>query len=86
MKRWDVNEAVYLIQKEGVTVIGGYVMSYAIQRGAHHDYRVPAVVSAILQSPDLPKNKSFETVFYGGAPASKELAREVKTRWLKTGL
>jgi hypothetical protein len=48
--------------------------------------RVPAVVSSILQSPDLPKSKAFESVFYGGAPPSKELAREVKSRWPTTGL
>ena len=50
-----------------------------------HD-RVPAVVSAILESPDLPRDRSFESVFYGGAPPSKELAREVKARWPKAGL
>jgi hypothetical protein len=49
-------------------------------------FRVPSVVSAILQSPDLAEGRSFETVFYGGAPPSKELAREVKTRWPKAGL
>ena len=47
---------------------------------------VPAVVSAIVQSPTLPQEASFETVFYGGAPPSKLLAAEVKARWPKAGL
>ncbi|KAK8849472.1 hypothetical protein IAR55_004805 [Kwoniella newhampshirensis] len=70
MRRWDVKEAVRLIEAERVTVIGG----------------VPAVVSSILQSPDLPKDLTFDTVFYGGAPPSKQMAAEVKTRWPKAGL
>ncbi|KAK1923795.1 hypothetical protein DB88DRAFT_492483 [Papiliotrema laurentii] len=70
MPRWNTRDAIALIEEEGVTVIGG----------------VPAVVASILQSPDLPKYRSFETVFYGGAPPSKELAREVKGRWPKAGL
>lgn len=48
--------------------------------------RVPAVVSSILQSPDLDRSIVPETVFYGGAPPSKQLAKEVKTRWPKAGL
>ncbi|ORX37971.1 hypothetical protein BD324DRAFT_650512 [Kockovaella imperatae] len=70
MSRWSIHEAVSLIQSQKVTVIGG----------------VPAIVSEILESPALDKNYSFETVFYGGAPPSRELANEVKRRWPKTGL
>lgn len=32
------------------------------------------------------KDRSFDTVFYGGAPPSKELAAEVKERWPSAGL
>lgn len=47
---------------------------------------VPAIVTALLNSPDLPKGRSFDNVFYGGAPPSKQLADEVKARWPKAGL
>jgi len=47
---------------------------------------VPAVVSNILQSPALPKDKAFEAVMYGGAPPSKQLAAEVKKKWPNAGL
>ncbi|ORY34955.1 putative long-chain-fatty-acid--CoA ligase [Naematelia encephala] len=70
LPRWNIDQAVKLIETENVTVIGG----------------VPSVVSAILQAPGLPKSKAFDTVFYGGAPPSRELAREVKARWPKAGL
>ncbi|KAK4688559.1 hypothetical protein P7C73_g1539, partial [Tremellales sp. Uapishka_1] len=70
MERWNLPEAIRLIEKEQVNVIGG----------------VPAVVAAILQSPLLPKDRRFDTVFYGGAPPSKELAKEVKQRWPAAGL
>ncbi|WWD20097.1 hypothetical protein CI109_104571 [Kwoniella shandongensis] len=70
MRRWDVKEAVRVIETERVTVIGG----------------VPAVVNSILQSPDLPKDRTFDTVFYGGAPPSKQMAGEVRKRWPKAGL
>ncbi|WVQ96199.1 hypothetical protein IAU59_003302 [Kwoniella sp. CBS 9459] len=70
MRRWDTAEAVRLIQSENVRIIGG----------------VPAVVNAIKQSPLLPPSQTFDTVFYGGAPPSKQMAGEVKSRWPKTGL
>lgn len=43
-------------------------------------------MNSILQSPALPKEKTFEAVMYGGAPPSKELAAEVRKRWPKAGL
>ncbi|OCF37059.1 long-chain fatty acid CoA ligase [Kwoniella heveanensis BCC8398] len=70
MRRWDTAEAIRLIRSENVRIIGG----------------VPAVVNAIMQSPLLPASQTFDTVFYGGAPPSKQMANEVKTRWPKTGL
>ena len=48
--------------------------------------RVPSVVSSILQSPHLKKNQDVDLVFYAGAPPSKELAREVSTRWPNAGM
>ncbi|WVQ66525.1 uncharacterized protein L199_004706 [Kwoniella botswanensis] len=70
MRRWNTDEAVRLIVKENVRVIGG----------------VPAVVSSILQSPSLPINQTFDTIFYGGAPPSSHMPKEVKTKWPKAGL
>ena len=49
-------------------------------------FRVPSVVSSILDSPDLARERSFETVFYGGAPPSGHLAGEVRARWPTAGL
>ena len=43
-------------------------------------------MSEILESPNLDRDRSFETVFYGGAPPSKELAAAVKARWPSAGL
>ncbi|WWC93048.1 uncharacterized protein L201_008012 [Kwoniella dendrophila CBS 6074] len=70
MRRWSTEEAIRLIIKENVKVIGG----------------VPAVVSSIIQSPLLPKAQTFDTVFYGGAPPSSHMPKEVKTKWPKAGL
>nr|XP_019043272.1 long-chain fatty acid CoA ligase [Kwoniella bestiolae CBS 10118]OCF22202.1 long-chain fatty acid CoA ligase [Kwoniella bestiolae CBS 10118] len=70
MRRWNTEEAIRLIVKENVRVIGG----------------VPAVVSSILQSPSLPKDQTFDTVFYGGAPPSSHMPKEVKSKWPKGGL
>jgi acyl-CoA synthetase (AMP-forming)/AMP-acid ligase II len=92
MRKWNTEEAVRLIMEEKVTVIGGSVsnaspFSHDVHVGGSKlTRRVPAVVSAIVQSPSLPKEASFETVFYGGAPPSKLLAAEVKARWPKAGL
>lgn len=48
--------------------------------------RVPAVAASLLHSADLPKERDFATVFYGGAPPSKQLAAEVKQRWPKAAM
>ncbi|WVR08281.1 hypothetical protein IAU60_005328 [Kwoniella sp. DSM 27419] len=70
MRRWDTVEAVGLIQSERVRIIGG----------------VPAVVNSIMESALLPAGQTFDTVFYGGAPPSAQMARQVKARWPKAGL
>ena len=49
-------------------------------------HRVPAVAASLLHSSDLPKERDFATVFYGGAPPSKQLAAEVKQRWPKAAM
>jgi acyl-CoA synthetase (AMP-forming)/AMP-acid ligase II len=48
--------------------------------------RVPAVAASLLHSTELPKDRDFATVFYGGAPPSKQLAAEVKQRWPKAAM
>jgi hypothetical protein len=48
--------------------------------------RVPAVAASLLHSAELPKDRDFATVFYGGAPPSKQLAAEVKQRWPKAAM
>ncbi|WRT69457.1 uncharacterized protein IL334_006443 [Kwoniella shivajii] len=70
MRRWNTAEAVNLIVDENVRIIGG----------------VPAVISSIIQSPLLPTSQTFDTVFYGGAPPSSHMPKEVKTKWPKAGL
>nr|XP_018260501.1 long-chain fatty acid CoA ligase [Kwoniella dejecticola CBS 10117]OBR82659.1 long-chain fatty acid CoA ligase [Kwoniella dejecticola CBS 10117] len=70
MRRWNAEEAIRLIIQENVKVIGG----------------VPAVVASIVQSPSLPKDTAFDTVFYGGAPPSSHMPKEVKSKWPKAGL
>ncbi|ODO00633.1 long-chain fatty acid CoA ligase [Cryptococcus wingfieldii CBS 7118] len=63
--KWDIKEAVQLIQKEKITSIGG----------------VPAIASQIMQSPDLPRDTTIDGVFYGGAPCSKGLASQISNRF-----
>jgi acyl-CoA synthetase (AMP-forming)/AMP-acid ligase II len=64
-RKWSVKDAVKLIVQEKVTTIGG----------------VPAIATAILQSPDLPKDYQFAAVSYGGAPPPERLARDLKGRF-----
>ncbi|WVQ75196.1 hypothetical protein IAR50_004807 [Cryptococcus sp. DSM 104548] len=68
--RWDVREAVWLIQAENVTTIGG----------------VPTIANQIMQSPDLPQANKIDGVFYGGAPCSKGMASEVSKRFPSAAL
>jgi acyl-CoA synthetase (AMP-forming)/AMP-acid ligase II len=64
-RRWSVPDAVKLILKEKVNVVGG----------------VPAIATAILQSPLLPKDYQFISVAYGGAPPAKRLAGDLAKRF-----
>ena len=63
MRRWDVEEALGLIEREGVTTAGG----------------VPTIAWQLIEHPrrgefDL---STLEQVSYGGAPASPELVRRI---------
>ncbi|WWC73466.1 uncharacterized protein I206_107436 [Kwoniella pini CBS 10737] len=70
MRKWNTEEAIRLIVQENIRVIGG----------------VPAVVASVIQSPALPKDTAFDTVFYGGAPPSSHMPKELKSKWPKAGL
>jgi acyl-CoA synthetase (AMP-forming)/AMP-acid ligase II len=65
MRRWNVKDAIQLIQQEKVTVLGG----------------VPAIVTSILQSPLLPRNYPISAVSFGGAPPPKGLAKSIVQQW-----
>ncbi|BEJ13945.1 hypothetical protein CspHIS471_0311190 [Cutaneotrichosporon sp. HIS471] len=62
---WSVPDAIKLILAEKVGTIGG----------------VPAIATAILQSPLLPKTHQFASVGYGGAPPAKRLANDLNSRF-----
>lgn len=64
-RKWNVSEAVRLCVEEKVTGIGG----------------VPAIATAIIQSPELPKDHQFTSVGYGGAPPPSRLAGDINKRW-----
>ncbi|BEI96387.1 hypothetical protein CcaverHIS631_0113360 [Cutaneotrichosporon cavernicola] len=64
-RKWNVKDAVKLVVDEKVTTMGG----------------VPAIATAIIQSPDLPKDYQFTAVSYGGAPPPERLARDLKSRF-----
>ncbi len=63
MKKWDVLEAMSLIERERVTGCGG----------------VPTIAWQILEHPDRGRFdlSSLETVSYGGAPSAPELVRQI---------
>lgn len=67
MRHWSVPMAVKLMVEESVGKIGG----------------VPAVATAILQSPLVPKDYELETVAYGGATPPTDLAKNLVERWSK---
>lgn len=60
--------------------------SHFPQRFAVLINRVPAVAASLLHSTEMPKERDFATVFYGGAPPSRQLAAEVKQRWPKAAM
>jgi long-chain acyl-CoA synthetase len=64
MHRWDVEQAMDLIEREQITVAGG----------------VPTIAWQILEHPNRERYNlsTIESVAYGGAPASAELVRRIK--------
>ncbi|MBC7506019.1 MAG: acyl--CoA ligase, partial [Sandarakinorhabdus sp.] len=64
MRKWDVMEAMALIERERVTGCGG----------------VPTIAWQIIEHPERGKFdlSSLETVSYGGAPSAPELVRQIK--------
>lgn len=64
MHRWDVEQAMGLIEREQITVAGG----------------VPTIAWQILEHPNRERYNlsTIESVAYGGAPASAELVRRIK--------
>jgi long-chain acyl-CoA synthetase len=64
MRKWDVLEAMGLIEKERITGCGG----------------VPTIAWQIIEHPERARFdlSSLETVSYGGAPSAPELVRQIK--------
>ncbi|MFZ4690442.1 MAG: class I adenylate-forming enzyme family protein [Polymorphobacter sp.] len=64
MRKWDVLEAMALIEKERITGCGG----------------VPTIAWQIIEHPERGRFdlSSLETVSYGGAPSAPELVRQIK--------
>ena len=64
MRKWDVLEAMGLIEKERITGCGG----------------VPTIAWQIIEHPERTRFdlSSLETVSYGGAPSAPELVRQIK--------
>jgi long-chain acyl-CoA synthetase len=64
MRKWDVLEAMALIERERVTGCGG----------------VPTIAWQIIEHPERGRFdlSSLETVSYGGAPSAPELVRQIK--------
>jgi long-chain acyl-CoA synthetase len=68
-RRWDVDQALPLMEKERVTACGG----------------VPAIAWQILEHPRLDDYdlSALETIGYGGAPSAPELVRRITERFPK---
>lgn len=66
MYKWDATEALPIIEKEKVNVVGG----------------VPAIAWQILEHPERHKYdlSSIEAVSYGGAPSAPDLVSTIKKR------
>ena len=64
MRKWDVMEAMALIERERITGCGG----------------VPTIAWQIIEHPERGRFdlSSLETVSYGGAPSAPELVRQIK--------
>jgi long-chain acyl-CoA synthetase len=67
MYKWDVAEALEIIQREKITTIGG----------------VPAIAWQVLEHPDRDKYdlSSIQFVAYGGAPSAPALVATIKKRF-----
>lgn len=67
MYKWDPGEALEIIQREKITMIGG----------------VPAIAWQVLEHPDRDKYdlSSIQFVAYGGAPSAPELVATIKRRF-----
>jgi long-chain acyl-CoA synthetase len=66
-RKWDVDQALALIEKERITHVGG----------------VPTIAWQILEHPKVNDYdlSSIEAVAYGGAPAAPELVRRIKEKF-----
>jgi len=67
MYKWDPGEALAIIEREKITMIGG----------------VPAIAWQVLEHPDRDKHdlSSIQFVAYGGAPSAPELVATIKRRF-----
>jgi len=67
MHKWDPERALELIEREGITSLGG----------------VPSMVAQLMDSPrfDEHDTSSVRTIGYGGAPAPPELLRRIEKRF-----
>ena len=67
MYKWDPGEALEIIEREKITMIGG----------------VPAIAWQVLEHPDRDKYdlSSIQFVAYGGAPSAPELVATIKRRF-----
>jgi long-chain acyl-CoA synthetase len=66
-RRWNVDEALPLMEKERITNFGG----------------VPTIVWQVLEHPKVDQYdlSSVESIAYGGAPSAPELVRRIKQRF-----
>ena len=64
MRKWDAGEALALIEREGVTLVGG----------------VPTIAWQLIEHPDRDRydTSTIDSVAYGGAPAASELVKRIK--------
>jgi long-chain acyl-CoA synthetase len=67
MYKWDAGEALPIIEREGITAVGG----------------VPAIAWQLLEHPDRDKYdlSSIQAISYGGAPSAPELVATIKKRF-----
>ena len=64
MRKWDASEALELVEREGVTLVGG----------------VPTIAWQLIEHPDRDRydTSTVDSVAYGGAPAASELVKRIK--------